>query len=216
MPRGQKTDTAVAIEAAVKVVEEQPGAQDFIIMNNGIRLRCKAVPILTVRHALTAIKKPEPPVIHNEEKGRTEVWEGDPTYQAELAQWEEQIGDTTLNVMIMLGTQVDEIPEGIQAPEDEDWIETLEAAGININTKTKAARYLSWIRFYAISSNSDYARISEAVARKSGLLERDVQTSLESFRGGENGRTNLEATPTEQHINGDNLQSSDSGDDLGD
>src|SRR3990167_1668538 len=143
MPRGQKTDTSIAIDAAVKVVEGQSQEQDFVALSNGIRLRCKSVPILTVRYALTAIKKPEPPIVHNEEKGRSEAWEGDPAYQAELSRWEEHIGETSLNVMIMLGTEIDKIPEGVYHPEDDEWVETLEAAGISVNTNTKAARYLN-------------------------------------------------------------------------
>lgn len=210
-----KTDVEISIDAAAKVAEEQPKQKDTITLSNGIILLCKQVPMLTVRYALTAIPKPEPPVIHNEEKGRSEVWEGDPAYQAALSRWEEQVGDTTFNVMLMLGTQIEHMPEGIDHPEHESWLETLEATGMSVNVDTKAARYLSWLRFYAISSNEDYGRISEAVARKSGLLERDVQASLQSFRGGENGRADLATTPEEHSEHGDNLPSTNGGANLG-
>src|SRR3989304_9016297 len=106
MPRGSKTDTAIAIEAAVKVMEEQSEKLDSVVLSNGIRLRCKPVPILTARYVYTAIKKPEPPTVYDEEKGRSEVWEGDPTYQDELVRWQEKVGETSLNVMMILGAKV--------------------------------------------------------------------------------------------------------------
>src|SRR3990167_10053334 len=100
-----------AIEAAAKVVEKakQP-VSDIVTLSNGIKLRYKAVPLMTLRHAITVIPKPIPPIIELPDKGRAEPWEGDPTYQEALADWNFQIGETTLNVMLMLGTKLEHVP----------------------------------------------------------------------------------------------------------
>lgn len=215
MPRQKATDIQRNIDAAAKITDEQPNVQDTITLSNGTVLRCKAVPLLTVRHAAISIEKPEPPTVFHEDKGRSEIWEGDPAYQEALANWEERIGDVTFNVMIMLGTAIESIPEGLESPEDETWPEILEATGLTLNLSTKSARYLSWLRFYAITSNEDYVLISEAVARKSGLLQKDVQSALESFRSGKDGGADLEATSEEQRADGDNISSTNGRVDLG-
>ena len=198
-------DQAAAIEAAAKLVESQAVAGDVITLSNGINLRCKPVSQMILRQIYLSHKKPEPPIIHNEEKGRNEPWEGDPLYQQQLEDWEIQLGEVSLNVAFSVGTSIEQVPKGMYKPDDDGWFETLEVAGMEIKRNSPAARYLSWLRLYAAATVEDAALISAAVSAKSGITEKDVETSLQSFRGGENGRGNLATDAPQRSEDRDNL-----------
>lgn len=202
----ESEDNGIAIEAAAKVVEEHAKPEsDIIELTNGVKLRCKSVAVMTIRHATAALPRPIPPVIENPDKGRAEPWEGDPAYQDALGRWEYQIGETSINIMLSLGTKLEYVPENMDSPEDSNWVEILEAAEVPLKLNSVPARYLSWLRFYALSDPEDIAKVSVAIARKSGLMEGDVSSALESFRGGEDGGTNLPKTTEELSSNGNNI-----------
>lgn len=191
-----------AIETAADLVEEKP-TSDIVTLSNGVKLKCKSVPVMMLRQASASIPKPKPPVVKNEEKGREEIWEGDPTYQQAIEEWEEKIGDVGTNVMLMLGTSVDFIPDDVEKPEDEGWLESILATGIEVRVGSVPARYISWLRFYVISTPSDLLAITSVIARKSGVLNKDVQASLDSFRSREERGTDLDSETEERGGNGD-------------
>ena len=200
------TEASDAIEIAAKVVEKSSTVdKDVIELSNGIKLRIRAVAVMTLRHAIAALRKPEPPMVDSPDKGRMEPWEGDPHYLEELGRWEYQMGETTLNVMLSLGTKLEYVPKGVDKPEDVGWVELLEAADVPVKLNSQPARYLSWLRFYALTEPADIAKVSEAVARRSGVIEADVSDSLNSFRGGENGRTDTDPEAPQLSVNGDNV-----------
>lgn len=193
-----------AIETAADLVEEKP-TSDIVTLSNGVRLKCKSVPIMTLRHASASIPKPKPPVVRNEEKDREEVWEGDPSYQQAIEEWEERVGDVGTNVMLMLGTSVEHIPDDVEKPEDDGWLESLLATGIEVKVGSIPARYISWLRFYAIATPSDLLAVTSVIAKKSGVLNKDVQASLDSFRSREERGTDLEAETEERSGDGDSV-----------
>ena len=161
---------------------------------------------MTLRHAVAVIRKPEPPMVESPgREGRMEPWEGDPRYQEELGRWEYQMSETTLNVMLGLGTKPEYIPEDIDKPDGTDWVELLESVEVPLKLNSGPARYLSWLRFYVLSNTADIAKVSEAVARRSGVLETDVSEAQSSFRGGENGRANPEPAAPQHRADGNNV-----------
>lgn len=192
------------VEAAAEVVKDKP-VSNTVTLSNGVILKCKAVPIMTIRHAASTIPKPKPPIVKNEDKGRDEVWEGDPAYQEALTDWEEKVGDVGTNVLLMLGTSIEFVPEDINRPEDNGWLEILRATGIEVNADSVPARYISWLRFYAIATPSDLLAVTTNIAEKSGVMNKDVQASLDSFRSGEGRGTDLETETSERSGNGDSV-----------
>ena len=198
------TKTIEAINTAVDSVEniEIP---DTVTLQNGVEIRCKAVSIMTLRYATANVPKPPIPVIRNEEKQRDEEWEGDPAYQMALQEWEQQVGDVGTNVMLMLGTEIENIPDDVEKPDNDHWVEMLRATGLPIDIETESSRYLTWLRFYAITVPGDLVAISTTVAGKSGVLNKDAQASLESFRGGEDGGGDLESETEERGTDGDRV-----------
>ena len=203
----QGTDkVAESVSIAVETAKEIP-VRNEVTFSNGIILNCKSVPIMTLRYAHQNVSKPKPPIVRNKDKDRDEEWEGDPTYVHELEEWEEKVGDVGVNVMLMLGTSINLIPEGVDRPEDSGWIDKLTAAGISVKADSEPARYLSWLRLYAIATPQDLVDVSTLVAEKSGVLDKDVKASLDSFRSGETGGTDLETSPEERSGDGDSIPS---------
>lgn len=202
----EKENPLETMDAAAEVVEQsQQTASPNVTLSNGVIIACRKVPIMTLRHAYASLPKPKPPIIRNEDKDRNEEWEGDPQYIQDLADWEEKIGDVGANIMLSLGTKILDIPEGVDKVEDEGWIQTLEAIGIEVKTTNPIVRYLSWLRFYAITTPNDLLTITTVIAKMSGVLEKDVQTSLESFRDREPGGTDPEISAEERGGDGDSI-----------
>lgn len=200
------TKTIEAINSAVDSVEEIE-IPDVVTLDNGIVIRCKPVSIMTLRYATANVSKPKIPVVRNTEKDRDEEWEGDPAYQQALTEWEQQVGDVGTNVMLMLGTEIESVPDDVERPEGDKWVEMLQATGLPIDVETPSARYLTWLRFYAITTPDDLVAISTTVAGKSGVLNKDAQASLESFRSGKDGGSDLESPTEERSVDGDSVPS---------
>ncbi len=202
------SETMEAINVAVDSVDNEEELVDTVTLTNGVIVRCKSVSIMTLRYATTNIPRPTPPVVRNEDKSRDEEWEGDPRYQQELMEWEQKVGDVGTNVMLRLGTTIEHIPEDVQRPEDEGWLEMLQASGVKLETETDSGRYLCWLRFYAISTPEDLVAVSTNIAKRSGVLTKDAQASLESFRSRKDGGSDLEAETEELGEHGDPVSNS--------
>lgn len=191
MPSENPTQTIDDINSAVDSVKDLD-IPDVVTLENGIVIRCKPVSIMTLRYSTANIPKPKVPIIRNKEKDRDEEWEGDPAYLQELSDWEQKVGDIGTNVMLMLGTEIESVPENIELPDGNKWVEMLSATGLQIEIDSDSSRYLTWLRFYAITTPKDLVAISTTVAGKSGVLNKDAQASLESFRGREDGGGDME------------------------
>lgn len=174
----------VAAEVASKKGTED-GPLDEVTLSNGIVLKCRKVPPLTLRYAISALPRPTPPVIYREDKGREEENPEHPDYLEALNNWSERQNEVSLNVMLSVGTSIIDVPDGVWGPDDGEWIDALEAAGIEVKRGSEAARYLSWLRFYALEEIKDLVRVSTVVAQLTGVREEDVAEATESFPGRE-------------------------------
>lgn len=197
------------IDAAAKVASKNgtdPGVPSEVTLSNGITLKCQPVPPLTLRYAASSIPRPKPPVIFREDKGREEENPEHPDYKAELALWEQKQQDLSMFIMLAVGTRVESIPKEMSQPQDDDWIEPLEAAGIEMSLNTEPARYLSWLRFYALSNVKDLETIIKTVARHIGVTEEDVAAAAETFPSSEERGVDTEPATPEPGDDRDNVQ----------
>ena len=179
-PRAGQTE---AFKAAVAALDENGAAPDEVTLANGVRLKLRSVPPLFVRKAVSHLERPKPPRVHLEEKGREEENPNDPDYIAALEEYGQKTFDAGANVMLAMGVSVLEVPDGMSKPEDEDWVELLEAAGFEPDVHTEAARRLSWLSYYAITSEHDVIKIVLGVSRLTGVGEQEVAAAMEGFRG---------------------------------
>ena len=183
-PKGSGEQESPPFKAAVEAVTEDTSPQNEVALQNGVVLNVRSVPPLLIRKAVGKVKRPILPRV-DVGKGRVEDNPGDPEYNAAMDEYGQQTFDAGANVMLAAGTSLKSVPKGIDKPEDGGWLEVLEAAGFEPDLKSKTSRYLSWLSYYAITSEKDVVLVVMAVTKLSGVPESEVAAAVETFRGGE-------------------------------
>jgi len=171
--------------------EEEEGSpleeDSLITLSNGIVLKVRGISPFLFRQVEKQFPAPPVPKVFIEEKGREEENYQDPAYLRAVAEVEERKSEAIIDLIVGFGTEVEYVPENIPSPEDNVWIDSLE---ILLSEKelerirtNPHIRRIAWIKFVAILTPEDIARITEKVLRKLGVSARDVSESLASFRG---------------------------------
>lgn len=195
------------VQAAVAAAEaEGSEASREFRLANGVTLSLKPVPPLLMRRAVANLSPPKVPTVYIDEKGREEENPNDPAYVAAVSEYEQKTFDVGINVLLLAGTAIADVPSGVSAPEAEEWVEQAKMLGVEVDVSSPRARYLSWLQLYALSSLDEIVRVTGAVGRLSNVREEDVTASVASFRrktlrGADNG------VSAEDAGHGDNLPS---------
>jgi len=186
--------------AAVETEEIQIARQNgvdpsIIVMSTGVKFRIKAVS----KHALAGIAerytktKPKPPVVTIESKGRKEENPDDPDYKDAYQSWELSLAMAINNFLLLRGIDLVDgsIPDDMVLPDSEDW--QYEAELLGANSDSKRACYLEWIKVVAAPKDDvmhdgkllemgDISKMLNAIGRKSGINQGDVDTAVSQFR----------------------------------
>lgn len=166
-----------AFDAAAK----EDVLEEIVTLSSGIRLRLLGAPPGAIEQAIARIEQPSPPRILIEEKGREEENPNDPNYLRALEEYTKATALAAINVMLLLGTQLVDVPEDLQRPEDDGWVEDLNFLGIEFDTENPRARYLKWIWCYAMRSMTDQTLVFSSL-RRSGATEEEVALAVDAFR----------------------------------
>lgn len=172
-------------DAAVKAVEAPSTPPTHIVLSNGVSFKLQPVPPLLVRRAQANVTFPEVPIVFNEEQGRAIENPLDPDYMRRVEQAREAENEAVMNVMMLVGTRVDQIPEGIEHPESNVWVETLTEVGVleeGFTFRSDTQRRLAWMRMVAIPTVTDLNNLVMAVGRLTGVTEQAVASAVDSFR----------------------------------
>lgn len=167
-----------------------PAVDNEIILSTGIVLKLKPVPPFLVRRAATALRRPIPPQIELD-GGRKEPNPSDPDYLRELDEYESQTLEVGMKVMMIMGTEVLSLPEGVFPSDSDEWLTQIRAIDIEVPAEElddPTKRKYAWLRYYALASTADIVSVSEGLTKLSGLPEEEVKKAVESFRGGEGRR----------------------------
>ena len=172
-----------AVEAAATAAVEGDVLPDKLRLQSGIVLRLRPIPPGLLRKAAARVPEPEIPRIYLESKEREEENPNDPTYLAALVERNEKQALAQMDVAILYGTDIDEVPEGAYKPDDEEWSEDLIEDGFltEEDLSSHRKRYLNWILLYALRGG-DEAKLFAKVINLCGLTEAEVQEMLASFR----------------------------------
>lgn len=174
----------VSEEAASVAASLTGNVRDRICLSNGVVLKIRPVPPLAMREAATSEPQPKPPIVHIAAQDRDEENPNDPDYLAEVERWQLKQLARVADVMLILGTELVDLPQecGLVPPDSDEWIEMLQAAGIQIQVSSnRYTRYLTWLRLYAIRSEPDLAEVFTAVVSASGVTEVEVQRAAAAF-----------------------------------
>ena len=177
-------------EPARAAVETAAAQQDGrlpsdITLSNGIVLALRPIPPGIIERALARLEKPKVPRWKNPDKDVEEENPGDPEYVAAVEAYQLHRNETAANTLLLVGTAVKEIPEGLHGPEEVGlWFdqELMAHLGIEANTETTYDRYLSWLQLYAMARQGDILDVFAVVNRMAGIGEEDVRNAVAGFR----------------------------------
>lgn len=176
----------VRAAAAVPEVSESKEPR-LLTLSNGIQLKMRSIPPLLYNTAANSIKAPEVPKVYIKDDERFEDNPNDPDYLQAVTAYTLAQRLVMLNLMFLRGTEIVSIPDGLPRPEDDEWIENLEADAkiigfaLEIPRANSRERYLSWMRLFALANAEDLAKAEVAVMRAS-LTEEEVAEAAETFR----------------------------------
>jgi len=175
-----KSLEARAFEAATKAGTD--GVPMMVQLSSGIVLKVRPVPPLAIRQAVMNVERPRVPIVFIEEKGREEENPDDPGYREALFEYQMATGLVAMKALLLLGTEVDTLPDGMVGPSDDAWLDELQEVGVEVEAKSPRARYLAWLQFYALKTNEDITAAMEGPRKASGITEEDVALAVQSFR----------------------------------
>jgi hypothetical protein len=130
---------------------------------------------------------PKAPVTYIEAKERNEENPSDPDYIQVKRDYEERRNAALFDAAILFCTEIESVPEGINKPEDNDWLEDLKILGIAPGAG-KRERYLSWVK-------SDLVSLNVAISRINGVSEGDVSAAMAAFKSAQGRGTDTELSP---------------------
>jgi hypothetical protein len=202
-----------AQQAAVDAAEQvRTDDVDEIVLSTGIVLELRPVPPFAIRRASQSIERPEVPKAWIENKERWEENPNDPAYAEALEDYERLVYEATVNLAMIVGSHVASIPDGYYGPDDEQWIEELEAAGITVDGSNPSRRKLSWLLYYAMATPDDITGITARVLDRAGLREVEVAMAIASFLSHAGRRAHRDAEAESERADGDRVPVADAGD----
>jgi hypothetical protein len=175
-------DYNMKIAEAVADLEKKPedAPQDDITLSNGVVFGFKKINVLRIQTIMDRFEYPEVPKIHNEDKGRWEENPNDPKYVLECQKVDAERSMAVLDAVMAFGTYVKSLPDTVIPVDDDTWIEELEVINIPVNTKSKLARYLAWVKFVAVVDAEDMTKVAEQFGMSMGISEGRIKEQLGS------------------------------------
>lgn len=161
---------------------EPEEAPDEVTLSNGVRLKLQSVPPILIRQAsINGLDRPRPPKYSANGHQEDNPWH--PDYQAALKAYEQESAYQGVVTLVTRGIkEILVIPDGMQRPEDEEWLTDLTDDGIEVDISTDKRRRRSWLHYVALENNEDIALVQVAVARLGGIQDAEVDAAVATFR----------------------------------
>lgn len=188
----ENADFAQVLQVLRDTPEQPDTGPDRFRTSNGIVFKLKPVPPLLLRDIGKNVKRPVPPKVYIEDKETHEENLNDPDYVRALMIYQETVSEAANAVLLVRGTEAEHIPEGVDKPESDAWIEDLlDTAGVEVPANSRARRYYCWMKYVALVRTGDFFGIMRKITAQSGnTLEEGVTQALESFPGNQAGNAN--------------------------
>ena len=154
-----------------------------ITLSTGVTFKVANVPVFAfdkIKEKMES-QRPRVPMVHIEEKDRYEPNPNDPDYIAAMDTFERKHADKIVDMILLLGTELDSVPDGFPKASDESWTTKLKRLDIDI-PEDEDGRYLTWIKLFAMRTTEDYGSLIVACSRSAGVTEEDVAEASASFR----------------------------------
>lgn len=180
MPDQLDIDTQ-AVREALEVYEKASREPRQLTLSNGIVLEIRRIPAQMMRRALQVVKRPEVPTVDLGD-GATEENPDDPDYQAALEAFHTRRMEVITEVLKTAGTKLVSVPEGMEGPGGDEWLEQARAIGLEPDVTSPLKRYREWLDLYALEAQSDTISLTALTMMRFGLLEQEVLETMAWFR----------------------------------
>lgn len=177
---------------------------DRFVTSNGITFKLKPVAPLLVLDAQKQLIEPTPPKIPNYDKGMgedapLEENPNDPDFLRAHMDYRQKVGEVSNAIFLTRGTELLEVPDGIEKPDDEEWaLEVEEFTAIKV-PKVGRRRYYCWLKYVALTSMNDFQALLNKLTALGGVtLESDVAEAETSFRTDTSGDASEGLPPVEE------------------
>lgn len=164
-----------------------------VAVSTGVVFRIVDVPTLAfdqIKKKL-AQERPKVPVTYIVDKDREESNPNDPDYLAAMEMYDARMAEELIDMAMILGTEIGEIPKGFPSPTDDSWTKKLVVLGIEVPPATeKERRYLAWMKLCAAPTLKDIQALILASCRGAGVTEEDVVDASAVFPSRAARRTN--------------------------
>lgn len=156
----------------------------LIKLSTGVILASKKFSIMRIQAVLAQFPYPEVPAIEDKERGRIIRNPDSPFYLEQKAQVDQNRLMAIMDAVIAFGTTIKYIPEGMEGPEGDEWVEELELINIPVRKDIPLARYQAWVKFVAAPDLEDITKITEQFGVQMGTSEVKITNSIrENFPG---------------------------------
>lgn len=191
---------AEAAESGIKLPRE-------VTLSSGIVLKVKPMPPLLLNAVANSMPEPEVPLVHIADDDRWEENKNDPGYVKALAEMTAKRELATINLILAVCTEVGSLPHDRVGPESDDWLFIPEMAGIEVDASNARARYIAWLRFYALETQQDLMQANSLPILLAGISEGEVAEVMNSFRRREERPVAVELPAEVSGANGNHLPS---------
>jgi hypothetical protein len=194
--------------AADEILDE---GESRLTLSSGIVLELRPVPPFAIRQAGQAVPKPEMPTYWDEKLQAFEDNPNDPEYAEAVADYDRTVYESAVNLSLIMGTEVLEVPEGMVGPDANEWLEDLEAAGVVLDVRTASRRKLHWLNYYALRLPADITAVTARALQRAGLGEAEIALAISSFLSNAGWRADTGSDSDAESQDGDPVPQSDSG-----
>ena len=157
------------------LVESIP--EPYVTLSTGVVLKLKKAPMLRIQAVANKFKYPDIPEVWDKDRERWIQNPDNPDYKKACEAVDMERGFATVDAIVAMGTEIESIPDGVPHVSDNSWIDEMNVVGIEISD-IPIARYMSWIKFVAISDEKDLTKITEAATRLMGTSEGRVAGAI--------------------------------------
>ncbi len=160
-------------------------AAKTVTLSTGAVFKIRQVSPMLVSDLTRRYPEPKVPMIKIEGKARSEPNPSDPDYIEAHEEWKHKMIAVAYDALVMFGTELVSLPEGLPGPESDEWVENMSLLGYEPDLSHPKRRYLAWVKYVAATNDEDVARLNGQVVAESGTPEEEVTKAAESFPGDE-------------------------------
>jgi len=178
MTKEKKTERAEAtarmLQAVQKYAEMAERGEDTMKLSSGEEIKLLRLPPLLVQRVDDQFPEPEPPMVEVEVHGKKQMQPNpdDPDYDKELEAVRTAKGWAYLDLVFLKGIK-------FEMPEDEEWLEELRLAGIEVG-ESKAAKRLAYVESVLITNVAELEEVTGRVLAMSGVTPQAIDKAVKT------------------------------------